>query len=126
MTRGSYRGEDRNRVFDGTGANYRRAFDAPGRSHSAVLWLLMLALALAACVGGTEPSAAVQSPTTTATPATPSPQADPTPTTLSVDARPGAFAIVPADSAARFFIRERLGNSPHRGGGEAKGGGGPD
>jgi len=80
----------------------------------------MLALALAACVGGTEPSTAVQSPTTTATPATPSPQADPTPTTLSVDARPGAFAIVPADSAARFFIRERLGNSPHRVVGESK------
>ncbi len=73
-------------------------------------------LALAGCAAAPEPTQVEPTPTkvTATVVSTPSAQADPEPTPTIVDAGPGTFVIVAAESAARFLIGERLGNSPNR------------
>ena len=89
---------------------------APRGARNLVWWLCVPAMALAGCAGVPESTRAMQStpiPTTAVAPS-PSAQQVPAPTPTDVEAGPGTFGILAAESSVRFLIGERLGNSPHR------------
>jgi polyisoprenoid-binding protein YceI len=104
---------------DGPGAARPRTGARAWRVWRAARWLCLPMLILAGCAGVPEATEVAPSPTATVG-STPSPQATPEPTPTIAAAGPGTFIILPAESAARFFIRERLGNSPHRVVGESR------
>jgi len=112
-------------AFDGVEGLRRGRRDAPVGVRNLVLWLCIPAIALAGCAGAAEPTAAIQSTGIPTAAAAPTPSArvepDPTPTRVDVEVRTGTFGIVAAESAARFILGERLGNSPNRVVGVSKG-----